>query len=139
MNALFTITIKDQMELQLERYGLARANGPCVLIISPKGGDGLYDIRLTISFRIMDQQVTYEKSYSTTYTITLGRDTYFTMPRIGIPVIDLGVMKLEVGISPSLSFTPTNLFCFLKTEEENVAFDTSLLNYTLVRLLDKSY
>jgi hypothetical protein len=97
-------------------YAISRGGTPGILKIMPLPSSGEYTFTISLQLSVNEFQFPWSKTWDQILDITLGKKTSIVFDRIPIPVGDIGVASVEVGITPILTFIPTIFGCVIKSQ-----------------------
>jgi hypothetical protein len=97
-------------------YAISREGTPGILKIMPSPSSGEYAFTISLQLSVNEFQYSWSKTWNQILDITLGKTTSTVFDRIPIPVGDIGIASVEVGITPILTFTPTGFGCIIRSQ-----------------------
>jgi hypothetical protein len=117
-------------------YAVSRGGTPGILRITPSSSSGEYSFTISLQLSVNQFPYQWSKTWDQMLDVTLGKTTPIVFDRVAIPAIDIGVASVEVGVTPILTFTPTDIGCIIKSQaplmfsEDNLTGDALSLHWT---------
>jgi hypothetical protein len=102
-------------EVEGDYYAISREGTPGILKIMPSPSPGEFAFTISLQLSVNEVQYSWSKTWDQILDITLGKPTSTVFDRIPIPVGDIGVASVEVGITPIITFTPTSFGCIIRS------------------------
>ena len=119
-----------------DHYAVSRGGTAGILKIAPSSSSGEYSFTISLQLSVNQFSYPWSKTWDQMLDVTLGKTTPIVFDRVAIPAIDIGVASVEVGVTPIITFTPTDFGCIIKSQgplrfsEDNLTGDALSLHWT---------
>jgi hypothetical protein len=130
----FSIDTDTQLYLSMgvtgNYYGTSRKGTTGLLQLMPSSRSGKYSFKISATVSVNEYSHKIEKSWEESLDIILGKMSYVPLSRIPIP-FDIIIATVEVGITPIVTFKPTEFGMFFSSPDSIVFpwFNTTIKHY----------